>query len=377
MKFYRKALSCIISAAIGIGTICLPVSAVEYYEENTPITTSQTYGNYTYQTTSKGIIIDSYNGTESTVKIPSQINGTPVYFINDSAFYKNNSIRIVQVPEGVTQIANYAFAYCERLTLVTLPSSLTTLQWNAFTGTACINNQKTPIKYIGTNPFGADTKTWVVACEEDVSSISIDPGAKHIGYNAFDGCYNLTSAVIPSNIISIGACAFMNCTKLKSVTLSEGITTIDRSAFYYCKSLKSITIPASVTYIGDQAFGYTSKDIGNDDTDYNVKISGFTISGYAGTAAETYAKENGFKFINLGAAYTKGDVNQDGKIDISDAIEVLNIYSRNAAGLAVSGYKDMQLKAADANVDGQINIQDASSILSYYSKYAAGLNPVL
>lgn len=376
MKFYRKALSCIISAAIGIGTICLPVSAVEYYEENTPITTSQTYGNYTYQQNSKGIIIDSYKGTESTVNIPSQINGTPVYAINMNAFYNNDSIRIVQIPEGITEIAYYAFAYCDRLTLVTLPSSLTTLRSDAFTGTACLNNQKTPIKYIGTNAFGADTKTWVVDCNEDVSSISIDAGAKHIGDGAFDTCYNLTSAVIPSNIISIGASAFANCTKLKSVTLSEGITTIDTSAFYRCPALKSITIPASVTRIDDEAFGYTFKDVG-DDTDYNAKIAGFTISGYAGTAAETYAKENGFKFINLGAAYTKGDVNQDGKIDISDAIEVLNIYSRNAAGLAVSGYKDMQLKAADANVDGQINIQDASSILSYYSKYAAGLNPVL
>lgn len=379
MKFYKKVLSCIISAAIGIGNLCFPVSAVDRYVNDIPITTSQAYGNYTYQQNSNGIIIDSYKGTEATVDIPAQINGTAVYGINTNAFYNNTSVKIITIPDSVQFIGYNAFFGCRNLKMVLLPTNLKTLRADAFIGTACINNQTTPIKYVGTSPFKPNTKTWIVECEEDVSSVSIDPEAKHIGGNAFDTSYNLKSIEIPGNIISIGDCAFSNCTKLQSITLSEGIETIDTWAFYNCTKVKNVTIPSSVTFIGEDAFGYTYKDVG-DDTDYNVKISGFTISGYAGTAAETYAKENGFKFINLGAApntYTKGDVNQDGKIDISDATDVLNIYSRNAAGLTINGYKDVQLKAADVNENGNIDIQDASSILSYYSQYAAGLNPVL
>lgn len=379
MKFYKKVLSCIITAAIGIGNLCFPVSAVDRYVNDIPITTSQAYGNYTYQQNSNGIIIDSYKGTEATVDIPAQINGIQVYGINSNAFYNNTSVKIITVPDSVQFIGYNAFSFCSNLKMVLLPTNLKTLRGDVFTGTACINNQKTAVKYVGISPFNPNTKTWIVDCEETAKSVSIDSAAKYIGDEAFNACYNLTSLVIPSNIESIGHMGVANCMELKSVTLNEGLKSIGEVAFYYCEKLKSVTIPASVTSIGEQAFGYTWKDVG-DDTDYNVKISGFTISGYAGTAAETYAKENGFKFVNLGAApitYTKGDVNQDGKIDISDATDVLNIYSRNAAGLTISGYKDVQLKAADVNENGNIDIQDASSILSYYSQYAAGLNPVL
>ncbi len=52
----------------------------------------------------------------------------------------------------------------------------------------------------------------------------------------------------------------------------------------------SIVIPKSVTNIGDEAFGYAN---------YGEMVENFTIYGYAGTAAETYANENGFTFISL------------------------------------------------------------------------------
>lgn len=377
MRSYKKLLSCIITAAIGISNICLPVSAVEKYVNDVPINTSQTYGNYTYMEDYRGIYINSYKGTEATVDIPAQINGIQVYGINSNAFYNNTSVKIITIPDSVQFIGYSAFFGCSNLKMVLLPANLKTLRGDAFTGTACINDQKTAVKYVGTSPFKPNTKTWIVDCEEDVSSVSIDPEAKHIGGNAFDTSYNLKSIVIPGNIISIGDCAFSNCTKLQSITLSEGIQTIDTWAFYNCTKVKNVTIPASVTFIGEDAFGYTYKDVG-DDTDYHVKISGFTISGYAGTAAETYAKENGFKFINLGAvSYTKGDVNRDGNIDISDATETLNIYAKSIAGLDVSEYIDAQLKAADINGNGSVELQDASAILSYYAHSIAGLNPTL
>lgn len=379
MKLYGKVLSCLLTAAVGMSVTFRPVSALESYNkiEITSPVSSGVYGNFKYSDTYKGIIINSYTGSETDVTIPSQINGLPVYGIAGGAFYGNTVIRSLIIPNSVTIIDPQAFYGCSKLQVIFLSENLKILGKDALTGTAYLNNQKTTVKYAGTGLF--DSKSWVVACDETVKSVSIDSSSKHIGGHAFNGCYYLKSIVIPGNIKSIGMMGVANCIELTSVTLCEGIETIGGSAFYHCPKLKSITIPASVTTIDERAFGYTSKDIG-DDTDYNVKIAGFTISGYAGTAAETYAKENGFKFINLGSApntYTKGDVNQDGKIDISDAIAVLNIYSRCAAGLNVSEYKDVQLKAADVNGNEKVDIQDAISILSYYSQYAAGLNPVL
>ena len=48
------------------------------------------------------------------------------------------------------------------------------------------------------------------------------------------------------------------------------------------------------------------------------KVEGFTIRGVAGSAAEKYAKENGFTFEAMKPDYIKGDSDSDGKVTISD-----------------------------------------------------------
>ena len=53
---------------------------------------------------------------------------------------------------------------------------------------------------------------------------------------------------------SIGICAFAGCENLTSVTLPDGIKHIEVEAFTMCPALTSITIPDSVTDIGIVAF---------------------------------------------------------------------------------------------------------------------------
>ncbi|MBQ8513884.1 MAG: hypothetical protein IJ496_00620 [Ruminococcus sp.] len=78
--------------------------------------------------------------------------------------------------------------------------------------------------------------------------------------------------------------------------------------------------------------------------------------------------------IVLDALCTKGDVNEDGVADISDATLALTHYARTAASLD-SGLSDVQISAADVDEDGVITLSDATAILTYYAQYAAGLNP--
>ena len=97
-------------------------------------------------------------------------------------------------------------------------------------------------------------------------------------------------------ITTIGYRSFHLVEMLESITLPETLVTIESEAFAGCKMLTSIVIPRSVEEIGSCALGYdfiaTQVEVGN-------KYSNFTIYGYNGTVAETYANENGFTFIAL------------------------------------------------------------------------------
>ena len=79
---------------------------------------------------------------------------------------------------------------------------------------------------------------------------------------------------------------------LKEVVIPDSVNNIGEVAFMGCESLKTVTIPESVKVIGREAFGYLSSEKWGQ----GYKVEGFTIRGVAGSAAEKYAKENGFTF---------------------------------------------------------------------------------
>ena len=69
---------------------------------------------------------------------------------------------------------------------------------------------------------------------------------------------------------------------MEKVILPEGLLTISYGTFRQCESLKSIYIPESVIEIADDAFEESGLE---------------TIYGKSGSYAETYAKQNGYEFV--------------------------------------------------------------------------------
>ena len=88
--------------AVCICLLCLlgsmQVSAAEYY------------GNFQYEDNGENVSIYAYNGSDKEVTIPAYINDKAVTEINDYAFLLCNSVEKIIVPSTVTTIHANAFS---------------------------------------------------------------------------------------------------------------------------------------------------------------------------------------------------------------------------------------------------------------------------
>ena len=71
-----------------------------------------------------------------------------------------------------------------------------------------------------------------------------------------------------------------------------------------------------------------------------------------------------------------GDLTGDGMIAVDDAVFVLTIYAKMAAGAEVN-LTPNQFFYSDCNHDGKVDVTDAVLILEYYAKRAAGATELL
>ncbi|MBO4727060.1 MAG: leucine-rich repeat domain-containing protein, partial [Spirochaetaceae bacterium] len=116
-----------------------------------------------------------------------------------------------------------AFSGCTNLTSVTLPSTLTSIEYEAFSGCTAL------------------------------TEIEIPAGVTSIADSTFYGCTNLTSITLPSNLTAIDNYAFSGCTSLTEFVIPNGVEIL-HGTFYGCSNLKKITIPNSVETIEELTF---------------------------------------------------------------------------------------------------------------------------
>ena len=120
-------------------------------------------------------------------------------------FEEGSGITHIDIPDGVTEVGDFAFSGCSFLTSIHIPDGVATIE-----------------------------------------------------HAALSGCSSLTSVYIPDSVTTIGPHAFQGCSNLKTVTFGENsqLTTIGNTAFSFCSSLTSINIPKGVTTIEHDAFYY-------------------------------------------------------------------------------------------------------------------------
>ncbi len=119
----------------------------------------------------------------------------------ESAFYENEDLVTLSLPEGLEVIGPAAFAGCTSLTHIQLPSTL-----------------------------------------------------REIGEGAFLGCTSLKTILLPERLTTIGEMAFWGC-GLETISIPLSVTCIGDSAFWDCPDLRQADVLNPATHIGTNAFG--------------------------------------------------------------------------------------------------------------------------
>lgn len=170
------------------------------------------------------------------VTIPSQIGGQDVTSIGERAFFYENAINSVVIPNTVTQIGTEAFSHCINLNSVNIPSSVTSIGTSVFNGCTSLTN------------------------------IALQSGITHISDNTFNGCTSLLTVSIPSSVTTIGANVFSYCSSLRTISVASSNTVYAsqngilydnaKTSFVHIPQALagSVSIPTGINEIGDYAF---------------------------------------------------------------------------------------------------------------------------
>ena len=205
----------------------------------------------------------SYTSSDGAVVEPY---ATDVFGANIVSNTYENGQGVITFDNEVTRIGEQAFYDCATLTSISIPSTISEMNKNAFSG--CKNLKRVDISDLSawcriafkystvSSPLYNSADLYLNG--EILTDLVIPSDITVLNFGAFYGCTSLKSVTIPSHVTSIGKSAFCKCTSLTNVTMENGVTTLGDSVFANCSGLAEITIPQSVTKIGVNTFSSTS-----------------------------------------------------------------------------------------------------------------------
>ena len=150
--------------------------------------------------------------------------------IEDHAFYSCTMLAELRLPNGLTYIGPWAFAWDRILgqedTTLGLPSSLQTIGTGAF---AFVNHHKNLNIPANVTSIG----DYAFMCDYYMNNLTFSPGDKPltIGKAAFAGDNHMKSVDLSNRVAQINKCAFAGCELLEEVYFGDKIDTIQARAF--------------------------------------------------------------------------------------------------------------------------------------------------
>ena len=200
------------------------------------------------------VIPSAYYGKLTGISLPASVTT-----IETRAFINCTNLKRIVFSEGLTTIKQDAF-YNTGLINIEIPASFNTIYQGAFSAcNSLVNIKVDPANtvYDSRNNCNAIIETasnkLVTGCIET----KIPNSVVAIHDYAFFGLSSMKDIpYMPNSVTSIGNYAFYKCSGVKHCILPRNLTSLGEYAFAYCNGITSINIPGSLTDTGAYAFAY-------------------------------------------------------------------------------------------------------------------------
>lgn len=262
-KLYRAA---IVVIALGLLSY-LTYNYIHYYSKpfETQIASGQTLKMQIID--SKAVVLAN-NNVKGDLHIPEfvsyRLRKFPVTRIEDRAFFHNNEITRLTLPENLEHLGAWAFSSCPALsdTLV-LPKNLKEIGKDAFCGTniSCLVIKSEKLEPIDStlenNFFFNCANLQTIICEQSV---------KNLTFSLLRASHDIKEVVFPESLNEIPEAFFAHAKISGKILFPKDLKTVGWSAFFDAK-IDSVILPKSVKEIRSYAFNYSTVrkiDIGSE-----------------------------------------------------------------------------------------------------------------
>ena len=256
---------------------------VEFVKEKSTFSASDEKGKWAFKGSIKRVESGAFNGKKS---LQSIILPEGITVINNGAFL-NSGLEAITLPESLEGIGQSVFSGT-RLKEITIPANVVGLGTSAFEGSDAGTMPLEKVIFKGSKIMGIEPYTFKNCV--NLKEITLPESLTIIEYGAFFGCSSLTKVVIPDNVNEIQKTAFLGCTSLTEATIGRSVKIIGEKCFDGCEKLATVICKGeSPARLGVGAF---MKDEEHSGTKYINSIKVPT------TAVSAYESADGWKYFS-------------------------------------------------------------------------------
>ena len=206
---------------------------VEFVKEKSTFSASDEKGKWAFKGSIKRVESSAFNGKKSlrSIILPEGITS-----IDRSAF-SNSGLEAITLPESLEGIDQSVFSGT-RLKEITIPANVGALGTSAFEGSDAGPMPLEKVIFNGSKIMDIEPYTFKNCVK--LKEITLPESLTVIDYSAFFGCSSLTKVVIPDNVFEIGKTAFLGCTSLTEATIGRSVRSIGEKCFDGCEKLATV-----------------------------------------------------------------------------------------------------------------------------------------